>query len=358
MTKPTGSVPKPPSPDTPYPFRRYLWPLKRQELLKTDLPILVGPFRTEVGFEALYWLPFLERLKADGVDPARIIPIGRGGSAQWYGCPVGLELYGMRSLQQVRVENRMQRERYNQLKQVRNTPFDRAVIKDAAKTLGLTRYLTLHPSWMYHALQPYWEGQAGLAWLSERTQFATIPTPPLPGTLTLPEQFFAVRFYIRPTLPPAPLVLQLVSATVQRLAAQAPVILIHHKLFVDDHSDVPLKGLANVSKLSDMVSMTPETHLAVQSAVLARCTAFVGTYGGFAQLALRFGRPVVSFYENWGGTALAHKHLADGLSVLGKTPFQVWSLNEIGLAQAALPIVEVKQKHQPVAQPEPEPVVG
>src|SRR5690349_23710512 len=79
------------------------WPAYRQRLLRSKLPILVGPFRSEVGFEAMYWLPFLERLRADGIAPDRMIPITRGGAAAWYGTPTGLELYAMRSPRDVRV---------------------------------------------------------------------------------------------------------------------------------------------------------------------------------------------------------------------------------------------------------------
>lgn len=61
--------------------------------LQTDLaamaargaPIVAGPWLGEVGFELLYWVPFLrwcaERLN---VDPNRFIAMSRGGTATWY----------------------------------------------------------------------------------------------------------------------------------------------------------------------------------------------------------------------------------------------------------------------------------
>lgn len=345
--QPNDSLPK-----VPFPSRRYLWRLKRQQLLRSDAPILVGPFRTEIGFEALYWIPFIERLKADGIDPARLIPISRGGASVWYNTPTGLELFAMRTPQQVRVENRLQREQYHMLKQMRVTAFDRAVLRDAAATLGLRRYQTLHPAWMYQAFDPFWDGRRGMAWLERQVQFTHIPPPPLPGTLQLPEAFVAMRWYLRPTFPASELVGSLVSACIQRVAAQIPVILLHHDLYMDDHRDVIAKTLPpNVYRLQDLAEVNTETHLAVQSAILARARAFVGTYGGFAQLALRFGRPVVSFYEGWGGTAFAHKHLTDALAILTRTPFQVWSIHEIALAQTVLPVVLPKTTEAPAPTP-------
>ena len=48
-------------------------------------PIIAGPWTSEVGYEALYWLPFLA-WAADryGVRPDRIIALSRGGTQAWY----------------------------------------------------------------------------------------------------------------------------------------------------------------------------------------------------------------------------------------------------------------------------------
>src|SRR5689334_25417524 len=78
-------------------WRSRLWPLKRQQLLRSKDPILVGPWLSEIGFEALYWIPFLQRLIHDGLDRSRLIPISRGGAAAWYGTEQGLEVFAMRS---------------------------------------------------------------------------------------------------------------------------------------------------------------------------------------------------------------------------------------------------------------------
>ena len=48
-------------------------------------PILVGPWLSEVGYEVLYWVPFL-RWFADhfGVTADRLVVVSRGGVAGWY----------------------------------------------------------------------------------------------------------------------------------------------------------------------------------------------------------------------------------------------------------------------------------
>ena len=56
-----------------------------ERLRKSSGPILVGPWISEVGFEVLYWIPFLNwALKAFGLDERRLIVVSRGGARLWY----------------------------------------------------------------------------------------------------------------------------------------------------------------------------------------------------------------------------------------------------------------------------------
>jgi hypothetical protein len=61
------------------------WAIFARYLSRSSRPILVGPWRSEVGFELLYWIPFLTSFaKRYGIPKDRLIAIGRGGSACWY----------------------------------------------------------------------------------------------------------------------------------------------------------------------------------------------------------------------------------------------------------------------------------
>lgn len=290
-----------------------------------------------MGFESLYWIPFLDKLKQDGIDPARLIPITRGGAAVWYGVPQGFELYGMRTAQEVRIENRLQHERTKMLKQTHVTPWDRQVLKDAAQTLGVRRYQTLHPAWMYQTLTPFWEGRTGLTDLQDHVRFGGMPIPPLPDGLVLPERFVTVRFYFRGTFNMSDQNFAFAKICMQKLAQQTPVIILNTSLHTDEHADYAPKGLENVVRLSDLVPMTHENNLAVQTAVLARSMGFVGTYGGMAQLALRYHKPSVSFYDEWSQTAIAHKHLSEALSLQMGVPFLVQRIGDLPLHQSVCP---------------------
>ena len=58
--------------------------------------------------------------------------------------------------------------------------------------------------------------------------------------------------------------------------------------------------------------LTPERNLAVQTAVIARARAFVGTYGGYSYLAPYLGVPSVALFSQRTFKA-QHLHLADSV---------------------------------------------
>ena len=330
-------------------YRPSLWPLYRQWLLHSKQPILAGPFRGELGFEALYWLPFLAQLRYDGVAPERLIPIARAGAACWYDVPHGLELYAMRTPQAMRIHNGEQAKRWGQLKQTHVTAWDRAVVQDAAQTMRLSSYLTLHPAWMYQLFMPFWAGRAGADLIEHHARFTELSPPPLPDGITLPEHFIAVKFYARYTFPADPHVRQFVEQSLRQMAQAHPVVLLDWDGHVDEHVGFAVPDIPNVTRLSTLLpSLLPETALAVQSAILARSMGFVGTYGGFAHLALRFRRPVVSYYWEWGGIAFAHRTLSEHLAQRMGVPFHCLRVLDLAMLQEVMPRVTM----QPVARAE------
>ena len=326
-----------------YSWRRLAWQAKIASLKANDWPILVGPWRGEIGFECLYWIPFLDHLKDLGIAKERMVPITRGGAGVWYDTPTALEIYAMRTPQQVRIENRVHITQTGLHKQETVTPFDRSLIRDAADTLNLTRYHVLHPAWMYHILAPFWTGDCGTEWLAPRVAFRTLMPPPLPEGVVLPDQFLAVRFYARETFQNHPKLMRpFLQSITEQMVGSLPIVILDSPFHLDDHIDLTLGCEGDrVTHLSQLVpNLTPENNLAVMSAILGRAQGFVGTYGGFAQLALRHARPSVTFYTKWGGTSLAHKSLSDTLALRLGVSTYVINVGDIPILSSLLPIAE------------------
>ena len=90
-------------------------------LHKDDLPIIVGPWLSEVGYEILYWVPFLRWVtNYRTFDPERLVIVSRGGVAPWY-AGIGaryVDLFGFYTPEQVqqRHNDRMAEGEMKQLK--------------------------------------------------------------------------------------------------------------------------------------------------------------------------------------------------------------------------------------------------
>lgn len=203
------------------------------------------------------------------------------------------------------------------VKQFRVTEWEQKLLPVIAHDLGLRRYHLLHPSRMYHALNGWWGNTLSAHEALQQLAFDPIVAPHPPLTLPLPDRFVAVRFYARHTWPMNEDLKGWTANLVDRIAKKLPVVLLDSGLHADDHCDFPLSG-PNITTIAS--ACTPTTNLAVQSAVIAKSQAFVGTYGGTMQLAVRLKRPAMGFYHEFGGTAYAHKDLTERLALLQGVP--------------------------------------
>ena len=322
-------------------------PLERQqhvaqviaELSADERPILLGPYRSEPGFEALYWLPFLRYLAGKVPNfAARASIVTRGGLAPLYTdvAHQGYDLFALRSVTEVRREalhDQHFRYKGQTIKQIEPTDWDDAVLSDAADALGLgSVYHVVHPALMYWALAPFWEEAMGLKYLHSLTSYQQLPALKVVGNL--PPDYVAMKWYGRPTFPyPHPEVGEFVQHIVATVAKQVPVVILKTESEYDDHVDIPIIG-ENVHLLPE--GIPPEENLKIQAAVLSNAKAFMGPYGGMAQLALRLGVPSVSFYTEFGATSHAHLALSSWLSKASKVPFIAISLQDAVMVQQAL----------------------
>ena len=322
-------------PSSPLWYRRWLVRDHLRTLARSQKPILIGPFRSELGFEVLYWLPFVQwALKTYGIDPNRCLAVSRGGMGVFYPAKQQSDLYVLRSVDAVRVENQVDYETRKLQKQMDVTDWDRAVLRDAADAAGFRAYHSLHPWLMYWLFEPVWEERATLRHIHAHTRYEPLPVPNLPEGLTLPEKFVAVRFYERHTLPIThPEVRGILTRTVQNVASTLPVVLLNQPhVFADDHVDMPFSG----DNIFTLPKVNPEQNFILQAGVLARASAFIGTYGGTAQWALRYGKPTLSFYAQFSGTAQAHRSLSQQLSAAMNVPFEMCDLRASKLWETAL----------------------
>jgi hypothetical protein len=259
-------------------------------------PIIVGPWLSEVGYEVLYWVPFL-RWFVDyyRVDPARVVAVSRGGVSAWYGdiAREYVELLELYPPEEFAAKNRARLS--NDQKQLGISEFDREILDKVRARVG-GNAATCHPSVMFRLLRQFWLGNESLdyalSYLSYRPvgTGSSVPVPPLPP------DFVAMKFYSARSLAADARHRELLRGLIRRIAQRHPVVLLSTGLALDEHEDFLFADLPGVTNVAG--SMRPENNLGVQTEIIRRARRFVGTCGSVAWLAPMLGTDTLAVYSD------------------------------------------------------------
>jgi hypothetical protein len=264
------------------------WQIEREieDLVRRDRPLVLGPWMSEVGFETLYWIPFLHWVQAAfRLEPDRLIAVSRGGVGAWYGALASRYVEIWDDLDPAEFARR-NAER-GAAKQFSPSSLDAAILDNVARRLGTKDFDVIHPALMYRLFSLYWSGQRAMGFVDAHTRFIRHTIPPVIDPALLPREYVAVKFYAARSLPDTPELRALIRTVVGGLAQQLPVVLLDTGLVLeDDHADYALAGAGVISARPWMV---PQNNLGVQSQIVAGAKAFVGTCGSIAWLAPRLG---------------------------------------------------------------------
>ena len=273
-------------------------------------PIIAGPWLSEVGFEVLYWIPFL-RWFADRyrIDPERVIAVSRGGVASWYGdlATRYVEIFDHVTPEEFARRNRErhQREESGGQKQTTIGAFDEELISAARTATNVPQAAICHPSLMYRLFSRFWYGNRALDLVTSHTRFLpAVPDPTAapshprtvaPSSLDLPERYIAAKFYTGAALPGTPEARGALRELVRTAAIRMPVVMLDTGMATDEHEDYLFRDIPNVTSLRDRLS--PATNLGVQTAAIAGAQQFIGTCGSLAWLAPLLGVDTLAVYS-------------------------------------------------------------
>lgn len=292
-------------------------------------PILVGPWAGEVGFELLYWIPFVRWfVEHFAVDPARLVVVSRGGPASWYGglAPRYLDVLDLAGPRGAAPDG-------TTLKQRRVGQRDRRLIHLVTRRIGAVPSV-LHPTYLYGMTAMYLDGQTGVRPLLDTLRYRAITPPPRTLVPGLPAEYVAAKFYFSAAFPDTAGNRQFVTDVLSRVGEGLPVVLLDQGAAVDDHAQY--SDTRHLSLASLGAAVTPANNLEVQTAVVGHARAFVGTYGGFSYLAPMCGVEAVVFHSV-AEYYLHHRYLADlAFSRLHAAPLTVIPTHAAGLLDGGL----------------------
>jgi hypothetical protein len=268
--------------------------------------IIAGPWLGEVGFELLYWVPFLrwfaERFR---LPPERLLVVSRGGTASWYR-PFAAgyrEIFDHISVEEFRALHDERVAANGEQKQTRVLEFEHRLLRRL--TEDIEHRTMLHPSSMYRLFSPFWWGHLDEGWVHQRASYARLASA-TDQSYSVPEgSYTAVKFYFNECFPATPENRAFARHVVRDLAQRGPVVSLTTGLRLDDHDGDDLRD-AGVHLLPE--HLDPRHNLEVQTAMVAGASRFVGTYGGFSYLAPFVGVATTAYFSN--PTGFSPKHLS------------------------------------------------
>jgi hypothetical protein len=295
-----------------YLARRWSAQLQRElrSMTTRPAPIVAGPWLGEVGFELLYWVPFLRWFaERFNVPPEQLIVVSRGGTWSWYRPFASryVDVFDQVTPDTFRDQHDARVRILGEQKQTRLTEFDRELVDAATRRANVSDWSLLHPSRMYEVLNPYWWGHLSSDWVHEHTRYARLPEIDRADVMDTPEPYVAVKFYFNDCFPANARNRGFVHDVLRTLAARGRVVALSTGLNIDDHGGVRVDE-HGVQHLSEGID--PARNLQVQSAVVSRAQAFVGTSGGFSSMAPFSGVRSMAFYSDSTGFSQKHLHMA------------------------------------------------
>ncbi|HXD19201.1 MAG TPA: hypothetical protein VN654_19445 [Vicinamibacterales bacterium] len=262
-------------------------------------PVIAGPWLAEVGYEVLYWIPFLRWVQHRyRIAPQRLVIVSRGGIEPLYAgiAEQYIDLFDHMSPTEFAAggEARQRVEEGGGRKQsAAGGAFDRQVLRAVTDQADP---VVLHPSLMFRLFREVWQGNLPLDTLWRHTTYGGTPRPPRPAVAGLPERYVAVKFYSGTALRRSTQTCDALRGLVAAVARSTPVVVLDTGVAFDDHSDYTFAGLPGV--ISACAWMTPRNNLGLQASLIAHADRFISTCGGLAWVAPLMGTPTTAVYED------------------------------------------------------------
>jgi hypothetical protein len=310
-------------------------------LVRRPGPIVAGPWLGEVGFELLYWIPFLAWFaERYDVPRERLVVMSRGGTRAWYAhlATRYYDVFDQIDVDRFRTRNERRSTELGEQKQIAMTAFDRELLAPVLSAVGGDETRVLHPSTMFGLFRPFWWGHLDSGWVRRYARFHRLTAPPADILARLPRDYVAVKFYYNEAFPPTARNRTFARDVLYALRAQGPVVSLSTGLALDDH-----EGWEEEESLAAhgiQGNMSPATNLALQTTIVAGARAWVGTYGGFAYLAPFHGVRATAYYAVEGGFSARH------LALAGEAFGQLFPESLLSVRQTPSPLTDA-------ASPEP-----
>jgi len=261
-----------------------------------DGDVLVGPWTGEVGFELMYWIPFLTWLVEQGLSRERMVVVSRGGAGLWYRHLTSryVDILDLVTPDEFRERTAGKKKQYDSRREI-----DKELLKKTRDRLGIDEGLVLHPAAMFRLFVGLWRGRATIDLVESFSRFQPLTRPAsAESPAGLPRDYVVAKFYFSKAFPETAENKAFISEMLQKVSRQTPVALLSTSVRLDEHSDYQSRSSSGVFVVD--AHATPQKNLERQTALIAGSRGLIGTYGGFSYLAPFYGVPSLSFFSRRG----------------------------------------------------------
>lgn len=259
---------------------------------ETGKDVIVGPWTGEVGFELMYWIPFLTWLTSQGIGGDRMVVVSRGGAAPWYRHLTSryVDILDLVSPDEFRTRTAGPK------KQRSVGDFDTEILDRVKASHNLVDPEILHPSVMYRLFLSLWRRRASVSLLDDFTTYRALSNDRPVAVPDLPRDYVVAKFYFSKAFPESAKNRAFAGEVLRTVSRQAPVVLLATGVRLDEHED--FHGVDGLDVTVVDPHTAPQKNLEVQTDIIRGSRGFVGTYGGFSYLAPFYGVPSLSFFSD------------------------------------------------------------
>ena len=264
--------------------------------------IICGPWLSEIGFELLYWIPFLNK-KLQGYENIKKVIISRGGVTDWYKHLSKVEYIelnstkydeNLKSYKNLKLKERSQKQTYI-------TSFEKKIIENSIKDMNINnkKIHIIHPSEFFNLFRPYFLDQ------SKINEFINFLYPKSYESIDkfknylnsdlIKEGFISMKIYSSSnflnTLPYTNIqTFNFINQIIEDLLDKYNLILLNFDSN-DDHEQIKI----DLSKFKNkkykiyfinniFKNINYENNIDIQNFIISNSKFFIGTYGGFSYL--------------------------------------------------------------------------
>lgn len=297
-----------------------LWKNERIELLNQiekqygGKDLLIGPWISEVGYELLYWIPLLRKLKnLEIINFDNSLVVSRGGVNSWYAdiCDNYFEIFDLISLEEFR---KFQENNY----QISGTEklYDDSILftEFAKKFIPRNRHIELFsPSKMFAILQPLFAQKGRLS--PYRMGFDLLDFGVINSEIFSTQRldlmneigpYITIKFYQRPSFNLAGDEVTSLQKLLFDLSKKFTLVNLEQKKVFDKTHPSMSRILEGIDFI-DATDLPIQSNLGLQTTLIKNADLHLGTYGGPSYIASMVGTPSFNFVSSGVGLNPVHE---------------------------------------------------